>query len=195
MNFLGVTLVSTKHYEGKVENSKHWRKMFEKKEEYCDKLVDDFYKREEKLKKQLKVSNDHLSQKTNLALEKQKKIEDLRAELKHSKNLENQAQEQIKTQAENVGLMFEEYRKRAAEFKRVVKCLRENVRARNIRIAKLKEGINIPAEIAKRDEKIQNLCMKSAKDRRTIYDLNKRVEAAKEYITKRKEADRLSTGR
>lgn len=195
MGIFGLSIVRTSRLRAKDENAKHWKALFAQKEQYCDKLVDDFYAREEKSKKEYSTLKYKWMQKLSLVAKKQKKIELLRIQLVTSDNnlkaIVDQAKEDYQRQLDVINVLWDEKR----EYQRVIKCLRENVRARNIRIAKLKDGINIPDEIAKKDEKIKDLCNKLAKDRRTIYDLSKRLEAAKEYIRARKEADRLSTGR
>ncbi len=136
----------------------------------------------EDLIKQIGVEKNKKRQKEDLTIKKQKKIDHLKSQIEHLEKLNSGAEDAIRSLQEDISQMCQMFDDERVEFRRVIKCLRENVRARNIKINKLKAGVNVPAEIKRSTERIASLSMKLAREHKEKYDLKKRLQAAIKYI-------------
>lgn len=178
MKVLGLVIEKRRVYERKERKAAGLVENLRIVVDRCDKITAD----RDKLQGELKTKQYHLMQKLSLVAKKDKRIQMQRELLKHQQEqlavVSKQGYEDLQGRDQMIYGLNDEIK----ELRRVIKCLREQVRAKNKRIAKLKEGINIPAEVAKEQEKSKMLCIKLSRQKKAIYDATKRLEAAKQLI-------------
>jgi len=207
MNFLGLTIISTNHYDGKVKNSKHWRVLFEQKEKYCDKLVYDFKQKEKKLKEDLEetkrllsIESGQLRQKNNLVEEKDEKIELLNARIRAQEEnltaISTQSYADLEDRDKKIGEQKKEIDDLLAtiqgdqvEYQRVYKCLNQQVNYRNYKIEGLQKTLfDLRGEIDGKARVQEVLAEKLklaelvARLKADLHDLKGRLSTAKKYI-------------
>lgn len=136
---LGIQIIRTKRVETLEDRADHWRKMFDQKESYCDKLIDGFKEKEKILNKRLEIEVQHKDQKVRLCNKKDRKISNLKLEMDHLNNMKDGAEKAImglqKDNSEYVA-MHMAYK---TKITKKLKSLKEMIRIRDKKIAALKE--------------------------------------------------------